>query len=111
MINLKSRIQNRQSTIAIIGLGYVGLPLAIRFSEEGFKTIGFDIDKEKVDLLNNGKSYIKHIKEDNIAGKNPNNLLMTKKTEINIALANIAFVRYIGTILLLEKAEIIARSV
>ena len=66
MINLKSRIQNRQSTIAIIGLGYVGLPLAIRFSEEGFKTIGFDIDKEKVDLLNNGKSYIKHIKKDNI---------------------------------------------
>ena len=63
MINLKSRIQNRQSTIAIIGLGYVGLPLAIRFSEEGFKTIGFDIDKEKVDLLNNGKSYIKHIKK------------------------------------------------
>ena len=67
MINLKSRIQNRQSTIAIIGLGYVGLPLTIRFSEEGFKTIGFDIDKEKVDLLNDGKSYIKHIKEDNIA--------------------------------------------
>ena len=77
MINLKSRIQNRQSTIAIIGLGYVGLPLAIRFSEEGFKTIGFDIDKEKVDLLNNGKSYIKHIKEYNIAAMANNGFTAT----------------------------------
>jgi hypothetical protein len=50
-------------------------------------------------------------KEDNIAGRNPNNLLMTKKTEINIALANIVFVRYIGIILSLENADIIAKSV
>jgi UDP-N-acetyl-D-glucosamine dehydrogenase len=77
MINLKTRIQNRQSTIAIIGLGYVGLPLAIRFSEEGFKTIGFDIDKEKIDLLNNGKSYIKHIKKDNIAAMANNGFTAT----------------------------------
>jgi len=77
MINLKSRIQNRQPRIAIIGLGYVGLPLAIRFSEEGFETIGFDIDKEKVDLLNNGKSYIKHIKEDNIAAMANNGFTAT----------------------------------
>jgi len=66
MINLKSRIKNHQSTIGIIGLGYVGLPLAIRFSEEGFRVVGFDVDKEKVDFLNDGKSYIKHIKKDNI---------------------------------------------
>jgi len=63
---LFKQIKNHQSTIGIIGLGYVGLPLIIRFCEEGFKTIGFDIDKKKVDLLNNGKSYIKHIKKDNI---------------------------------------------
>ncbi len=64
--NIKSSIVNRKSTIGIIGLGYVGLPLAIRFSEENFPVIGFDIDKEKADLLNNGKSYIKHIKESKI---------------------------------------------
>jgi len=52
---LRRRIKNHQSTIGIIGLGYVGLPLAIRFSEESFNVIGFDIDKEKVDLLNSGK--------------------------------------------------------
>jgi len=63
---LRRRIQNRESKIGIIGLGYVGLPLAIRFSEENFHVIGLDIDEEKVDLLNNGKSYIKHIKESDI---------------------------------------------
>jgi UDP-N-acetyl-D-glucosamine dehydrogenase len=61
---LKSLIENKQSKIGIIGLGYVGLPLAIRFSEEGFKVIGFDIDDSKVDLLNNQKSYISHIEEE-----------------------------------------------
>jgi len=61
----------------VIGLGYVGLPLAIRFSEEGFKVIGFDIDKEKVELLNKGKSYIKHIKEDNIAAMSNNGFTAT----------------------------------
>jgi len=67
MTNIKSSIVNRKSTIAVIGLGYVGLPLAIRFSEEGFSVVGFDIDKEKVDSLNNGKSYIKHINADAIS--------------------------------------------
>jgi len=65
--NIKLSIVNRNATIGIIGLGYVGLPLAIRFSEEGFKTIGFDIDHEKVSMLNDGRSYIKHIKEADIS--------------------------------------------
>jgi UDP-N-acetyl-D-glucosamine dehydrogenase len=64
---LKTKIINHQPTIGVVGLGYVGLPLAIRFSEVGFKSIGFDIDKEKINMLNNGKSYIKHIKEDVIS--------------------------------------------
>ena len=77
MNNLKSRIKNHQSTIGVIGLGYVGLPLTIRFSEEGFKIIGFDIDKKKVDLLNNGKSYIKHIKETDIIAMGDNGFTCT----------------------------------
>jgi UDP-N-acetyl-D-glucosamine dehydrogenase len=60
-MEIKKCIKNKKSVIGIIGLGYVGLPLLIRFSEEGFKTIGFDIDKNKTELLNKGKSYIKHI--------------------------------------------------
>ena len=45
--------------IGVIGLGYVGLPLAIKFSLAGINTIGFDTDKSKVKKLNNGKSYIR----------------------------------------------------
>jgi len=75
--NIKSSIVNRKSTIGIIGLGYVGLPLAIRFSEEGFKVVGFDIDKEKVNLLNSGKSYIKHIKEGAISAMSNNGFKAT----------------------------------
>ena len=77
MKSLKNNIQQKNATIGIIGLGYVGLPLAIRFSEEGFKVIGFDIDKEKVDLLNSGKSYIKHIKEDDISAMSNNGFTAT----------------------------------
>ena len=61
MIHLKSSIENKESIIGIIGLGYVGLPLVIRFFEEGFKVVGFDVDDKKVDMLNGGESYIKHI--------------------------------------------------
>ena len=66
-----------KSKIGIIGLGYVGLPLSIRFSEEKFPVVGFDIDKEKVDLLNNGKSYIKHINEDEIVAMANNGFTAT----------------------------------
>jgi len=68
MNNLKSKIQNRDACIAIIGLGYVGLPLVIRFSEEGFSRImGFDIDEKKVQKLNKGESYLRHIPASSIA--------------------------------------------
>src|ERR1700726_3530005 len=47
--------------IAIVGLGYVGLPLSIQFARSGVAVLGLDVDAEKVELLNNGRSYIKHI--------------------------------------------------
>lgn len=60
-MDLIGKIQSRTARIGIIGLGYVGLPLVIRYSEEGFPVTGFDIDRKKVDRLNRGESYIKHI--------------------------------------------------
>jgi len=53
-----NRIQSRQARIGIIGLGYVGLPLALLFAEEGFPVVGFDIDDKKVQTLAGGRSYI-----------------------------------------------------
>ena len=58
---LKNKIQQRQARVGIIGLGYVGLPLALLFSEQKFKVTGFDIDQRKVDTLTQGGSYIYRI--------------------------------------------------
>jgi UDP-N-acetyl-D-glucosamine dehydrogenase len=58
---LLSQLESRKAKIGIIGLGYVGLPLVLRFGEEGFKVIGFDVDSTKVSKLNAGESYIRHI--------------------------------------------------
>jgi UDP-N-acetyl-D-glucosamine dehydrogenase len=56
--------------IAIVGLGYVGLPLAIQFARSGVTVLGLDVDAEKVELLNMGRSYIKHIDSAAIAEMN-----------------------------------------
>ncbi len=57
----RERLQSRQARIGIVGMGYVGLPLALLFSEERFRVTGFDIDARKVDTLNGGGSYIVRI--------------------------------------------------
>ena len=54
--------------IAVIGLGYVGLPLSLQFARSGVTVLGLDIDPAKVEALNGGRSYIKHISPDSIAG-------------------------------------------
>jgi UDP-N-acetyl-D-glucosamine dehydrogenase len=59
--DLVEKIQARKARIGVIGLGYVGLPLVLRFGEEHFSVIGFDIDPNKVSKLNAGESYIHHI--------------------------------------------------
>ena len=61
------RVQSRQTHIAIIGLGYVGLPLTLLFAEAGFRVTGFDIDAAKVAALNAGRSYIHRIEPAQIA--------------------------------------------
>src|SRR4029077_8900507 len=52
--------------IAVIGLGYVGLPLSLQFARSCTEVIGIDVDTKKVELLNNGQSYIKHVSRDGI---------------------------------------------
>ncbi len=65
-MDLVEKIKNKQATIGVVGLGYVGLPLMMEFVEKGFRTLGFDIDPQKVEKLNAGKSYIKHIDESRV---------------------------------------------
>ena len=61
------RVETRTARVGIIGLGYVGLPLTLLFSEERFRVTGFDIDQTKVDRLNQGESYIHRIEPEHIA--------------------------------------------
>ena len=64
---LKSALSDKTALIGVIGLGYVGLPLIRAFVKTGFTTLGFDVDPKKVDELNAGRSYIKHIPSEWIA--------------------------------------------
>ncbi len=61
---LLAKIKDRTARVGILGMGYVGLPLARTFCRAGFRTLGYDIDENKVKMLNAGKSYIKHIGSD-----------------------------------------------
>ena len=77
-MKLLELINDQKAKIGVIGLGYVGLPLAIEFSLKEFDTTGFDIDNKKIEFINKGKSYIKHIKEDKIKNAlKTNNLSVT----------------------------------
>jgi UDP-N-acetyl-D-glucosamine dehydrogenase len=58
---LISKLKDRTAVIGIVGMGYVGLPLMLRFVDVGYRVLGFDVDRNKVERLNAGESYIEHI--------------------------------------------------
>ncbi len=64
---LLDKLMNRTATIAVVGLGYVGLPLTVEFAEAGFQVIGLDVQPEKIDQLNAGISYIADIPSERLA--------------------------------------------
>ena len=66
-VSLKQRILTRSAQVAIIGVGYVGLPLAVAFAEAGFPVVGIDIDREKVEAINAGRSYIGDVSSERLA--------------------------------------------
>ena len=88
---LCSKVVAREAVVGIIGLGYVGLPLAREFLKEGFKVCGFDVDSSKVEKINSGESYIKHIQDDFLKKY----VLETKKLAATTDFARLADVDYI----------------
>lgn len=64
---LIKKIKSREIKVGVIGLGYVGLPLAVEKAKAGFKTIGFDIQKEKVEFVNRGENYIGDVVDDDLS--------------------------------------------
>lgn len=67
---LLEKIQKKEAKIGVVGLGYVGLPLVIEFCKSGFSVTGLDIDEKKIQALNSGKSFIKHIPDEKIQALN-----------------------------------------
>ncbi len=68
-MEIVENIKRKTANIDVIGLGYVGLPLAIEFGKAGFHVMGFDIDPDKVELLKNSKSYTKYVPSEGINEK------------------------------------------
>jgi len=71
---LRRKIDGRETRVGIIGLGYVGLPLALTFAERGFSVLGFDVDPTKIEALEAGRNYIKHLHPDRLARSNASGL-------------------------------------
>ena len=67
MRNLEEKLRNKSARVGIVGLGYVGLPLAMAFSEAGFKVLGFDIQQKRVNLVNQCRSYIADVSSDRLS--------------------------------------------
>ncbi|MBO1511772.1 nucleotide sugar dehydrogenase [Metabacillus bambusae] len=65
--NLLTKINSKNATIGVVGLGYVGLPLAVEKAKAGYQVIGFDVQQERVDMVNKGQNYIGDIVEEELA--------------------------------------------
>src|SRR5712692_8436785 len=76
---LLAKIEAKTAPVAIIGLGYVGLPLASAFARNGVPVLGFDVDAVKVHKLQSGRSYIKHISDEAVASMRANRFEATDK--------------------------------
>ena len=81
--NILEKIANNKEVVGIIGLGYVGLPLAVNFAEAGVKTIGFDKNPQKVDSINHGKNYIEDIR-DAVLKEVVDNVSLTATTDFSL---------------------------
>ncbi|NLL87230.1 MAG: UDP-N-acetyl-D-glucosamine dehydrogenase, partial [Syntrophomonadaceae bacterium] len=64
---LKEMLRNKKAILGVIGLGYVGLPLAVEKAKAGYKVIGFDIQPQKVDMVNQGINYIGDVVDEDLA--------------------------------------------
>jgi len=73
--DLEQKLRNKTAVIGIVGLGYVGLPLAVAFSQAGFKVLGFDMQQKRVDSVNKGQSYIADVSNESLSAAVGNKLL------------------------------------
>ncbi|MDD5356129.1 MAG: nucleotide sugar dehydrogenase [Candidatus Omnitrophica bacterium] len=89
---LVNKINKKKARIAVIGLGYVGLPLAVEFAKTGFSVFGIDINKEKIDMLKKGVSYVQDIPSSTLKGVIKNRFLQVSQDYKNLTDVDIIIV-------------------
>ena len=85
---LLDSFNEKKATISIVGLGYVGLPLALTFIKAGYKVVGIDNDENKINSINNGESYLHHIRNSQIKSAKKNNLFNAYSDPSKVSQAN-----------------------
>lgn len=91
-MSLLERIESRQFTVAIFGLGYVGLPLAVEFAKAGIKAVGIDVDIHKVEQLRAGGNYIQDLDDDVVRSMVENGSLVAESDPAVVADADVVYV-------------------
>ncbi|MEZ5231508.1 MAG: nucleotide sugar dehydrogenase [Acidimicrobiales bacterium] len=86
------RLAARELTVAVVGLGYVGLPLVIGFAEAGYRTIGFDVDAERVASLNAGRSHIEDVATERVAAMRQADRFMASNLPADLGKADAVFI-------------------
>lgn len=87
-MSIKEKLYNKTAKLGVIGLGYVGLPLAVEKAKAGYKTLGFDIQKDKVELVNSGINYIGDVISEDLASLVENNFLQATTDLAEVASAD-----------------------
>jgi UDP-N-acetyl-D-glucosamine dehydrogenase len=88
MINLKKKLLTKTATLGVVGLGYVGLPLAVEKAKAGFRTIGFDVQESKVEMVNAGKNYIGDVVNEDLEAIVKSGLLSATTDFVQVAKAD-----------------------
>jgi UDP-N-acetyl-D-glucosamine dehydrogenase len=91
-MTLEQKITTKQITIGVVGLGYVGLPLAVEYAAAGFRTIGIDVDEKKVALINKGKNYIDDVDDVLLAEAVRNGLLSAEDHYRSVKKMDVVFI-------------------
>mgnify|MGYP000156248343 FL=1 len=91
-MTLEQKITSKDITVGVIGLGYVGLPLAVEYATAGFRTIGIDTDKKKTDAINRGKNYIDDVDDALLAKAVKDGLLSAEENYRNIRKMDVVFI-------------------
>ncbi len=92
LLNIAERITTKQATIGVVGLGYVGLPLAVEFASAGFRTTGIDVDKKKVASINKGVNYIDDVDSDALKSVVRKKLLHAENDFASVASLDVIFI-------------------